>query len=163
MWLTLLWNNKGLVALGVLLVAFVGLGTALKVQSARLEAQQKLTLEERNAKEAAIEAHDQLVADWERQKRVLDEREALRQQQEVENAKLHQTIRKILQGHQAWATAALPADIVGVLQTLPKDSVGTSAAPSEPNTSSILLRADKRRPSLLGDLGERFRHYLQPR
>ena len=149
MFWSLLWQNKGLVALGVLLVLFLGLGTALKVQSARLAVAKSEIREEREAKEEAIRAHDRLVMDWERQQKVLNEREVLRKQQEEENAKLHQTIQDLLKTHRAWASAALPRDLVGVLQALPSDP--SSAAASTPaDAPTPIHRADKRRFTLLG-------------
>lgn len=136
MWLTLLWQNKGLVALVALLAAFAGLATAVKVQSARLATAKEEIQTTQTQRDVAIAAHDRLVDDWKRQQAALNEREALRKQQEAENAKLHRTIQDILKSHRAWADARLPVAIVGVLQALPANAPAASPGPSTGGAAS---------------------------
>ena len=156
MWLTLLWQNKGLVALVALLAAFAGLATAVKVQSARLATAKEEIQTTQTQRDVAIAAHDRLVDDWKRQQVALNEREALRKQQEAENAKLHRTIQDILKSHRAWADARLPAAIVGVLQALPENAPAASPGPLAGGaTGPGVPRFDQRRSADVGDLDKR--------
>ena len=153
MWLTLLWKNKGLIALVALLAAFAGLATAVKIQSARLAAAKEEIQTTQTQRDVAIAAHDRLVDDWKRQQAALNEREALRKQQEEENAKLHRTIQDILKSHRAWADARLPVAIVGVLQALPANAPATSPGPlasgaASPGVSGL----DQRGPADVGGI-----------
>lgn len=142
MWITLLWQNKGLVAVAVAIAAFTGLVIALKVQTARISSLKEKVEVTQLQRDEAIKQHDALVNDWNRQQQILDEREALRKQQEAENAKLHQTIKQILQGHQAWASARVPSPVVGVLSALP-ETAGAAGPPAAADSDPEVRRPDQ--------------------
>jgi hypothetical protein len=126
------------IILGVLLAIFAGLGIALKVQSDRLSsAQLKIGVVEVE-RDTAIEAHDALVKEYERQRAILSEREELRKQQEAQNAKLRQTIKEALQTNRTWADASIPASVLQTLQSLPQ-GIGPPK-PDKPNDNPAVPR-----------------------
>lgn len=80
------------------------------------------------------------------------EREALRKQQEEENAKLHRTIQDILKSHRAWADARLPVAIVGVLQALPTDPATSPGPLASGAASPGVSGLDQRGPADVGGI-----------
>ena len=119
MWLTLLWQNKGLVAMVALIAAFAGLAGALKIQTMRLDSAKADLEETTQARDVAIAAHDALANDYAKQKELLARREAVGAQQEKDHAQLVAKIDDILRGHRAWRGAAVPSDLDRMLRDLP--------------------------------------------
>ena len=141
MWLTLLWQNKGMVALVAALAIFAVLGTALKVQSSRLKYEQKRLAEAEDQRDAAIEQHDRLVDAIARLQDALNQREAVRKQQEADNAKLRQTIKEALVQNRVWADTPVPAGVLQAMQAVPVAGDPTGA--SLPKTGSGVSRKDQ--------------------
>lgn len=158
MWLTLLWQNKGLVALVALLAAFAALAGALKVQSMRLGSAKAALAATETARDEAIAAHDALVNDYAKQQALLAKREAVAEQQEKDHVNLLTTLDRILRDHSAWRGAAVPSDVNRMLQALPTvPTSGAAPEPIGPQAPASVPGDDQRRPAQvgLGVAGER--------
>lgn len=144
MWLTLLWQNKGLVALAAAILLMLGMVAAIKIQSNRLaNAKQKIETVEKE-RDVAIDAHDRLVKDWERRTAILEQYEQEKKLREAENERLHKTLREALAKNRVWADTLIPADVTRVLQVLPKDDMQrNTTAPSSANASAGIQGQDK--------------------
>ena len=129
MWLTLLWQNKGLVAIGVLILFIAGLLVAVKVQSSRLKVAQSANKTLETERDVAIEAHDQLTKEVARQRRIVEDREIARQQQEKDYVRLQQTLAVALRDNRAWANALIPDGVREALSTLPEAPSGDTRDP----------------------------------
>lgn len=144
MWLTMLWQNKGLVALVACLALFAGLAGALKVQTMRLDSTKAELAETTTARDEAIAAHDALVNEYEKQKALLAKREAARLQQEKDHAQLLTTLDNLLRNHGAWRGARVPGDVNRLLQALPTmPESGTAAVPADGQTAAGLPGDDQ--------------------
>lgn len=129
MWFAWALSNWKVIVVGAVLVLCAGLASALAIQTKRLEGKDAKITEAEQQRDSAIDAHNALVDQLEKQRLVLVEREKLRQRQEKENAKLHEDLRKALAANKAWADAVVPVDVVGLLQTL-SEAVTASGLPA---------------------------------
>ena len=113
-----LWKFK--FPLAILLVVLLGYGFKTQMDRASAYKEEAAT---------AVEAHDALVKDWDRQKKILSDRELQIKIQEVENAKLHKRLADALKEHREWADTLVPASVIGVLRAVPETPLPSTPAP----------------------------------
>lgn len=136
MWLTLLWQNKALVGMALCVLLVAGLLVTLKVQAARIDTLKAEVAVEESAKLAAIEAHDLLTKEVDRQRRIVADREIARQQQEQDYARLQRTLAEALRVNRVWADTRLPDGVREALDPLPEAAPGDTGDTDQPNVGS---------------------------
>ena len=136
MWLTLIWQNKGLIAVASLVLLVLGLMTAIKVQSSRLDSQKAANKTLENERDVAIDAHDQLVKEIDRQRQIVADREIAREQQEKDYARLQRTLAEALRNARVWADTRLPDGVREAITALPEASPGDTGNADKPDVGA---------------------------
>lgn len=141
MWLTLLWQNKGLIAVAFASLLVLGLISAVAVQSKRLEAAETANATLETERNVAIEAHDALTKEVERQQKIVADREIARQQQETDYVRLQKTLAEALRANRVWADTRLPDGVREALDTLPETASGDTGNADQPDVGAEVPRA----------------------
>lgn len=102
-----------MIILVVLLVIFVGIVAALKIQTARLAVAQKDLITTIEQRDIAIAVHDQVVGDLLWQKKVFHNASVMNARKDEENERLHAKLRNIMATTaKQWADTPIPTDLL---------------------------------------------------
>ena len=103
------------------------------MQTSRLSAAKAETITLETERDVAIEAHDALVKEVDRQRRIVADREIARQQQEKDYEKLQRTITAALQNNRIWAGTKLPDSVRETVHTMFQAAPVDTSKPDNPN------------------------------